>query len=160
MTAPEQECQEGYDAKDERSDYHSSYGRSVDAGGVRLQGGVCLRGRRGRTRWSNISIVRNLSYGFSVSCQHRPTTEDRGRYARSKRLDRKIANLREKDITWKECLENTKLVNHAPKSESQNSRVNGKPTNVRSVKGECVVENRVHVYHHCLCKCLIPGGSL
>ncbi len=54
--------------------------------------------------------------------------EDRGRYARSKRLDRKVAILREKNIMWKECLENTKLVTHAPRSKSQNSRMNRRAT--------------------------------
>jgi hypothetical protein len=75
VTAPEQACQECYDAKDERADYNPSYGRSVDTGAVRLRG-ARLRGTSGRTRWSIISIIRNLSYSFSVECQHGHTTED------------------------------------------------------------------------------------
>lgn len=50
------------------------------------------------------------------------------RYTRSRRLDRKIAILREKDFTWKECLEDIKLITHAPRSKTQNSRMNRRAT--------------------------------
>ena len=48
IMAPEQECQERYDANDERADRNTSYGRSVDTGlrGRDVDtGAVRLRGR-------------------------------------------------------------------------------------------------------------------
>ena len=62
---------------------------------------------------------------------------------------------------WIEFQENTKLVTHAPRSTSQNYTTDyGQDHNVRSVSGECVVENRIHMYHHCLCECLMARVSL
>ena len=58
-----------------------------------------------------------LQFVFFMSVwQH---TGGSGRYARRWRLGRKIAALREKDIMWIECSENTKLVAHASRSKGQ-----------------------------------------
>lgn len=99
------------DAKGERTDYNPSYGRRVDTGVVRF--GRCNGGRRR----SDNSFIRVLGYCSSTQYQYGYIVEDRGRYARGRRLDRKITTAREEDTIWIEVLKKIKLVFHAPRSK-------------------------------------------
>lgn len=127
MTAPEQECHERHDTKDERADYNPSYRRGLDTGAVRLRGHG-LRCRSRGTRLLIITIIRHLGYSFSVKCRHGHTTKNQGGHARGRRLDRKITILGEEDIIRKGRSENIKLVTHAPSLGSQDRRMDRRTT--------------------------------